>query len=154
MSRQRLLVVILLALCAPLSPGCLATSKVDPEPIPVASSLERTEGAIREALRREGWAIETLSVGEVYARTEIAALTFPLRSRIVFDDSVVSIAWAEDVDPVGESPQETADRRKAIRRHLRSLSDRVSYFIQSADLRVEDPAPASSEAAAEPTPGR
>jgi hypothetical protein len=116
-------------------PACTALSVVDPAPIAAASSRDRTDSAIRDGLRREGWEIETWKSGEVYARTSIDDLK--VRVRVVSDAIETRIAWIDIPSPLGSTPAEVADRKKSVRRALRSLSDRIEYLIESADLSTE-----------------
>jgi hypothetical protein len=113
--------------------GCKAIEPLNPEPIEVASSGDRTEGAIRDALRRDQWRVETWVSGEIYAATTIEGQ--PLRIRIVLDDGELRIRWIDDGSLDG-TVEEVTERKRQIRRALRNLAERIKYHIESADFQA------------------
>jgi hypothetical protein len=123
--------------------GCQTLGSVDPDPIEVASSGERTDDAIRDALRRDGWEIETWSPGEIFAgKTSDGE---PLRIRIHHDDGELKVSWIDDGSLDG-TIEENNERKREIRRALRNLADRIEYHIESVDLeaRNDDAWPSAS----------
>ena len=114
------------------APGCHLGERIEPQPIPIASSVDRTAGAIRDALRRNGWEIESSAPGLIVAHCLYEDL--PVKVRIAFDDEEAEILWDEDSDSLGDDDEEIERHRKTIRRLLRGLAERVEYFVESADL--------------------
>jgi hypothetical protein len=113
--------------------GCASSQMIEPRPILSAGTSERTESAIRDALRREEWTVEPSGPGEFYAKIQTERLGFLLQVRIVFDELDVRISWINAPNPLGE-PDEISDRRKEVRRALRRLADRIEYLIESVEL--------------------
>jgi len=113
--------------------GCQTLGSVDPDPIHVASSGERTDDAIRDALRRDGWEIETWSPGEVFAGKESDGES--LRIRIHHGDGGLHVSWIDDGSLDG-TVEENNERKREIRRALKNLADRIEYHIQSVDLEA------------------
>jgi len=135
--RRRARVGLIAAVALALLAGCQAVGSVDPDPIDVASSGDRTDDAIRDALRRDGWEIETWSPGEIFAgKTSDGE---PLRIRIHLDEDQVQITWIDDGSLDG-SLEEINERKREIRRALRNLSERIEYHIESVDLEARDDA--------------
>ncbi len=122
--------------------GCANRGLVIPEPIRGASSFDRTERAIKDALRREGWVVEGMEQGECFAvpgDSESHPLAnYDLRIRIIYDKDSVQIDSVDMPDVKGDSPAAAADRRKQIRRSLQVLSNRLEYLIESADLAPKE----------------
>jgi hypothetical protein len=116
-------------------PGCQSIGSVDPDPIEGASSGERTDDAIRDALRRDGWEIETWSPGEIFAAK--ISDGEPLRVRIHLEEDHVQVSWIDDGSLDG-TIEENNERKREIRRALSNLADRIQYHIQSVDLEARN----------------
>jgi hypothetical protein len=130
----RNLLLSLLALAAAGLVGCNGAETLGEQPFQVASSLERTSGAVRDGLRRNGWVIESAEPGTVVARLD----AFDLRARIEFDEEEAEIDWLKEPGLSALTEEALAARERIARRHLRLLAERIEYFIASADLSPEE----------------
>ena len=125
------------------SVGCRTFDPVDPDPVISASSLERTESAILDALRREGWRV-TEQDAETIEAYQVLDEEYPVALRVEFDAESVEVKWLESKTPSSDSEEEAAALRRVVRRSLGDLQERISYLIESIDLIPEG----------EPTPSR
>ncbi len=108
---------------------------VEPDPVEVASSPERTKSAISDAFRREGWVTEKTVGDEVYARSAIESI--PVHVRVTTSETMIEVEWLEDAAPTGLAREQVSRHRRRVRRSLRDLQERIEYLIESADLTAE-----------------
>ena len=127
-----------------LTVGCRTFDPVNPEPVPAASSRDRTESAIRDALRREGWRVTERSEKRIIASSVLEE--FPVVLRVDFDEESVELRWLSSRTPGGSTDEEKAALRRLVRRSLGDLQERIAYLIESIDLIPDgDPAPSRAK---------
>lgn len=112
--------------------GCTGLDVINPDPVPVASSPERTESAMRDAMRREGWDV-TEREGGYFLSREIEGV--PVHAEVEIVGSEIRTKFSRN--SIGLSGEEKDAHLRRVRRSLHDLQERIHYLIESADLTAE-----------------